>query len=61
MDVGVQATPTDCPGFTIATEAEVSVGATAEGEKDAVAKLRQRLSQLEKERAELQQTLTSKE
>ncbi|XP_024914483.1 IQ domain-containing protein E isoform X2 [Cynoglossus semilaevis] len=61
LDVGVQATPTDCPGFTIATEAEVSVGATAEGEKDAVAKLRQRLSQLEKERAELQQTLTSKD
>lgn len=52
--------PTEILGFTMATEAVVSVGTnTEEGEE--VSELRERLSQLEKERAELQETLSSKE
>lgn len=60
MDQEVQATPNVIPGFTMATEAVVSVGTcTEEGEE--VSELRERLSQLEEERAGLQETLTSKE
>ncbi|TKS68532.1 IQ domain-containing protein E [Collichthys lucidus] len=60
LDQEVQATPTEGPGFTMATEAVVSVGTiTEEGEKGF--DLRERFSQLEKERAELQDTLSSKD
>lgn len=60
MEQEVQATPTEILGFTMATEAVVSVGTnTEEGEE--VSELRERLGQLEKERAELQETLSSKE
>lgn len=47
-------------GFTMATEAVVSVGTITEEEEE-VAALRRRLSQLETERAELQESLSSKE
>ncbi|KAM8772023.1 IQ domain-containing protein E isoform 1-T2 [Acanthopagrus schlegelii] len=60
LDQDVQATPNVIPGFTMATEAVVSVGTcTEEGEE--VSELRERLSQLEKERAGLQEMLTSKD
>lgn len=60
MDQEVQATPTESLGFTMATEAVVSVGTiTEEGEEGF--DLRERFSLLEKERVELQDTLSSKE
>ncbi|GLD68275.1 IQ domain-containing protein E [Lates japonicus] len=60
LDQEVQATPAEILGFTMATEAVVSVGTiTEEGEE--VSDLRERLSQLEKERVELQETLSSKD
>ena len=64
MDQEVQTTPTEildvAQGFAMATEAVVSVGtSTEEGEE--VAALRGSLSQLETEKAELQETLSSKE
>lgn len=56
----MEATPAEILRFTMATEAGVSVGTnTEEGEEDS--DLRERLSQLEKERAELQEMLSSKE
>lgn len=60
VDQEVQAAPTDIVGFTMATEAVVSVGTNTE-EREEVSDLRQRLSQLEKERTELQETLSRKE
>lgn len=52
--------PTEIPGFTMATEAMVSVGTmTEEGEEHS--DLRECLSQLEGERAGLQEMLSSKE
>ncbi|TMS22871.1 IQ domain-containing protein E [Larimichthys crocea] len=60
LDQEVQATPTESLGFTMATEAVVSVGTiTEEGEEGF--DLRERFSQLEKERVELQDTLSSKD
>lgn len=60
LDQGVQATPTDIQGFTMATEAVVSVGTiTEDGEE--TSDLRGRLSQVEKEKVELQEKLSSKE
>ncbi|KAI3353400.1 hypothetical protein L3Q82_019938, partial [Scortum barcoo] len=60
LDQEVQAAPTESLGFTIATEAVVSVGTnTEEGEE--VSELRERFSQLEKEKAELQEMLSSKD
>ncbi|XP_035515204.1 IQ domain-containing protein E isoform X1 [Morone saxatilis] len=60
LDREVQATPTEILGFTMATEAVVSVGTvTEEGEE--VSDLRERLSQLEKERVELEERLSSKD
>ncbi|KAE8300460.1 IQ domain-containing protein E [Larimichthys crocea] len=60
LDQEVQATPTESLGFTMATEAVVSVGTiTEEGEEGF--DLRERFSLLEKERVELQDTLSSKD
>ncbi|XP_070780262.1 IQ domain-containing protein E [Enoplosus armatus] len=60
LDQEVQATPADILGFTMATEAVVSVGTiTEEGEE--VSDLREGLGQLEKEKVELQETLSSKD
>ncbi|XP_022594020.1 IQ domain-containing protein E [Seriola dumerili] len=60
LDQEVQATPTEILRFTMATEAVVSVGTiTEEGEEDS--DLRERVSQLEKERVELQEMLSSKD
>lgn len=60
LDQEAQATPTEILGFTMATEAMVSVGSmTEEGEENL--ELRERLSQLEGERAGLQEMLSSKE
>lgn len=60
LDQEVQATPTEILGFTVATEAAVSVGTmTEEGEE--VSELRKRLTQLEEERVELQKMLSSRE
>ncbi|XP_068444870.1 IQ domain-containing protein E [Clinocottus analis] len=61
LDREVQATPTEIPGFTMATEAAaVSVGTnTEEGEESSG--LRERLGQLEKEGEELRERLSSKE
>lgn len=63
LDREVQTTPTDILGFTMATEAVVSVGTMTEEEEEEeeVSDLRERLSQSEKENVELQETLTSKE
>ncbi|XP_071765465.2 IQ domain-containing protein E [Centroberyx gerrardi] len=64
LDREVQTTPTETldvtQGVTMATEAVVSVGTTAEGGEE-VSALRGRASQLETERAELQEMLTSKD
>lgn len=60
MDQEVQAVPTEILGFTMATEAVVSVGTMTE-EGEGISDARERLSQLEEERAELQETLSSKE
>ncbi|KAG8014619.1 IQ domain-containing protein E [Nibea albiflora] len=60
LDQEVQATPTEIPGFTMATEAVVSVGTITEEGEEGV-DLRERFSQLEKERAELQDRLSNKD
>lgn len=60
LDQEVQATPTEILGFTMATEAVVSVGTITEGGEE-VPELRERLGQLEKERAELQEMLSSRD
>lgn len=60
MDQEVQATPTEILGFTIATEAAVSVGTMTEEGED-ISELRKRLTQLEEEGVELQKTLSSRE
>ncbi|KAL6111000.1 iqce [Pungitius sinensis] len=60
LDRGVQATHAEAPGFTMATEATVSAGTVTEGGGEVPA-LRERLDQLEKEKVELQQRLSSKE
>ncbi|XP_076583788.1 IQ domain-containing protein E [Chaetodon auriga] len=60
LDQEVQAMPTEIVGFTMATEAGVSVGTNTEDGED-VSDLTERLSQLEKERAELQETLSGKD
>lgn len=52
--------PTEILGFTMATEAVVSVGTMTE-EGEGISDVRERLSQSEEERAELQETLSSKE
>ncbi|KAM9314874.1 IQ domain-containing protein E [Pholidichthys leucotaenia] len=60
LDQAVQATPSEGLGSAMATEAVVSVGTnTEEGEE--VLDLRERLSQLEEERAELQEMLSNKD
>ncbi|KAK9540691.1 hypothetical protein VZT92_003128 [Zoarces viviparus] len=60
LDREVQASPAEILGFTMATEAVVSVGTmTEEGEESSG--LRERLGQLEKERVELQERLSSKD
>ncbi|XP_056266014.1 IQ domain-containing protein E isoform X3 [Pseudoliparis swirei] len=60
LDREVQTTPTEILGFTMATEAAVSVGTnTEEGEE--LSGLRERLGQLEKEGVELQEKLLSKD
>ncbi|XP_029360957.1 IQ domain-containing protein E isoform X2 [Echeneis naucrates] len=60
LDQEVQATPTEIFRFTMATEAVVSVGTiTEEWEEDT--DLRERLSQLEMERVELQEMLSRKD
>ena len=60
MDQEVQATLTEVLGITMATKAVVSVGTITE-EREAVSDLIERFSRLEKERVELQETLSSKE
>ncbi|XP_041640378.1 IQ domain-containing protein E isoform X2 [Cheilinus undulatus] len=60
LDQEVQATPEEILGFTIATEAVVSVGIMTE-EWEEVSYLRERLSQLEKERADLEEKLSNKD
>ncbi|XP_044046585.1 IQ domain-containing protein E isoform X2 [Siniperca chuatsi] len=60
LDQEVQATPTEILGFTMATEAVVSVGTITEEEEE-VSELREGLSQLEKEKVELQEMLSSKD
>ncbi|XP_023122554.2 IQ domain-containing protein E [Amphiprion ocellaris] len=60
LDQEVQATLAEIPGFAIATEAVVSVGTVTEEEEE-VSDLREPLNQLEKERAELQETLSRKD
>ncbi|XP_037327835.2 IQ domain-containing protein E isoform X2 [Pungitius pungitius] len=60
LDRGVQATRAEAPGFAMATEATVSAGTATEGGGEVPA-LRERLDQLEKEKVELQQRLSSKE
>ncbi|KAM4594482.1 IQ domain-containing protein E isoform 2-T2 [Fundulus diaphanus] len=58
LDKELQSPPTEAPGFTMATEAVVSVGTITEQEKELSA-LREHLGQLEEERAELQERLTN--
>ncbi|XP_022064628.2 IQ domain-containing protein E [Acanthochromis polyacanthus] len=60
LDQEVQATLAEIPGFTMATEAVVSVGTGTEEEEEA-SDLREHLNQLEKERAELQEMLSRKD
>ncbi|XP_054912377.1 IQ domain-containing protein E isoform X2 [Poeciliopsis prolifica] len=52
------AMPTEVPGLPLATDAEVSMGTVTE-QKGEVYALRERLGQLEEERAELQERLSS--
>lgn len=52
--------PTEMQGFTMATEAVLSVGTMTE-EVEEISGLKDLLSQLEETRAELQQTLSHKE
>nr|XP_019958639.1 PREDICTED: IQ domain-containing protein E [Paralichthys olivaceus]XP_019958640.1 PREDICTED: IQ domain-containing protein E [Paralichthys olivaceus] len=60
LDQEVQATPTDILGSTMATEAVVSVGTMTEEEEE-FSDMRESLSQLEKEKVELQESLRSKD
>ncbi|XP_028260690.1 IQ domain-containing protein E [Parambassis ranga] len=60
LDQEVQATLTETVGFTMATEAVVSVGTMTEGGEEFF-DLRECLSQSKKEKAELQEILSSKE
>lgn len=50
--------PTEVPGFPLATDAVVSRGTVTEQKRE-VSALRERLGQLEEERAELQERLSS--
>ncbi|XP_068177432.1 IQ domain-containing protein E [Antennarius striatus] len=59
-DRGTQTVPTEILRSTMATEAVVSVGTITEGWEEAT-HLRERLSRLEEERAELEETLRSKD
>ncbi|XP_047435533.1 IQ domain-containing protein E [Mugil cephalus] len=64
LDREVQATLAEIPGAAMATEALVSVGTVTEeeeGEGEELSDLRERLSQLEKDRAELQEKLSSRD
>lgn len=60
LEQEVQTMPTDIQGFTMATEAVVSVGTMTE-ELDEVSGLKELLSQLEKGKVELQEMLSHKE
>ncbi|KAM3864626.1 LOW QUALITY PROTEIN: IQ domain-containing protein E [Diretmus argenteus] len=65
LDRGIQTTPAEetldvSPGVTMATEAVVSVGMSAE-QGEEISALRGRVGQLEEERVELQETLDSKD
>ncbi|KAM6939474.1 IQ domain-containing protein E [Xenentodon cancila] len=60
LDKEVQATLTEVPGFTMATDSVVSIGTVTEEWKE-VSDLRERLSQWERERADTQQSLSSKD
>ncbi|KAK2817323.1 hypothetical protein Q5P01_025514 [Channa striata] len=60
LDKEVQATLTEIQGFTIATEAVVSVGTMTENGEE-VSDLRGRLSQLEMEKVELQERLSARD
>lgn len=60
LDQEVRATPTEFQGFTMATEAVVSVG-TMTGDRQEISDLRGRLSRVEKDKVELQEKLSSKE
>ncbi|XP_030591822.1 IQ domain-containing protein E isoform X2 [Archocentrus centrarchus] len=60
LDKEVQTTPIESLGFTMATEAVVSVGTLTE-ERDDVFELRERLSQLEEEKMALEELLSSKD
>eukprot|EP00066_Takifugu_rubripes_P021858 XP_011611124.1 PREDICTED: IQ domain-containing protein E isoform X2 [Takifugu rubripes] len=60
LEQGVQTMPTEMQGFTMATEAVFSVGTMTEEEEE-ISGLKDLLSQLEKMRAELQQTLSHKD
>ncbi|XP_069023565.1 IQ domain-containing protein E isoform X1 [Embiotoca jacksoni] len=60
LDQEVQTTLTEVPGFTMATEAVVSVCTITE-EGEGFSDLRERLSQLENERVDLQETLSSRD
>ncbi|XP_027872093.1 IQ domain-containing protein E isoform X1 [Xiphophorus couchianus] len=53
-----QAMPTEVPGFPLAIDAVVSMGTVTEQKRE-VSALRERLGQLEEERAELQENLSS--
>lgn len=60
LEQEVQTVPIEIQGFTMATGAVVSVGTMTE-EVEEVSGLKERLSQLEKQGAELQETLSHKE
>lgn len=60
MDQGVQVDPTEDPAFTAARETLVSVGTMTE-DREQSSILRERLSQLEAERAGLVEKLSSQE
>lgn len=60
LEQGVQTMPTEMQEFTMATEAVFSVGTMTE-EVEEISGLKDLLSQLEKTRAELRQTLSHKE
>ncbi|XP_028303968.1 IQ domain-containing protein E isoform X1 [Gouania willdenowi] len=58
LDQEVQTTLSESQGFSIATEAGVSVGTMTEEREELVSALMERLSQLEKEKADLQERLS---
>lgn len=60
MDQGVQVGPTEDAAFTAAREALVSVGTMTE-EREQISILRERLSQLEEERAGLEEKLSNQD